>query len=427
MRVLNYLFLGLYTTWACNACYCFRFLDGYVFECLSFGVCLEQIIRKWKQEECFDGKDIYVDCVPLIRSLSRQKMPHVAQELLLEMKSDGLLPSNSTLSALMICHANNGLFPQAEAIWDEMIHSSFVPSIQVVSELFDAYGNVGCFEKVNEILAQIRSRNLSLFPEVYSLAISCFGKGGQLELMEGTLKEMISRGFPLDSATGNAFIRYYSIFGSLTEMETAYGRLKRSRFLIEEEGIRAMSFAYLKKRKFYRLAELLKNVGLGRRNLGNLSWNLLLLSYAADFKMKSLQREFLRMVEAGFHPDLTTFNIRALAFSRMSLLWDLHLSLEHMKHEKVVPDLVTCGCVVDAYLERRLGKNMYFALNKMNLDDSPLILTDPFVFEVLGKGDFHASSEAFLEFQSQREWTYRRLISVYLKKQYRRNQIFWNY
>ncbi|PQQ10998.1 pentatricopeptide repeat-containing protein [Prunus yedoensis var. nudiflora] len=334
-----------------------RFLDGYVFECLSFGVCLEQIIRKWKQEECFDGKDNYVDCVPLIRSLSRQKMPHVAQELLLEMKSNGLLPSNSTLSALMLCHANNGLFPQAEAIWDEMLHSSFVPSIQVVSELFDAYGNVGCFEKVNEILAQIRSRNLSLFPEVYSLAISCFGKGGQLELMEGTLKEMISRGFPLDSATGNAFIRYYSIFGSLTEMETAYGRLKRSRFLIEEEGIRAMSFAYLKKRKFYRLAELLKNVGLGRRNLGNLSWNLLLLSYAADFKMKGLQREFLRMVEAGFHPDLTTFNIRALAFSRMSLLWDLHLSLEHMKHEKVVPDLVTCGCVVDAYLERRLGKN----------------------------------------------------------------------
>ncbi|CAB4292577.1 unnamed protein product [Prunus armeniaca] len=354
-----------------------------------------KIIRKWKQEECFDGKDIYVDCVPLIRSLSRQKMPHVAQELLLEMKSDGLLPSNSTLSALMLCHANNGLFPQAEAIWDEMLHSSFVPSIQVVSELFDAYGNVGCFEKVNEILAQIRSRNLSLFPEVYSLAISCFGKGGQLELMEGTLKEMISRGFPLDSATGNAFIRYYSIFGSLTEMETAYGRLKRSRFLIEEEGIRAMSFAYLKKRKFYRLAELLKNVGLGRRNLGNLSWNLLLLSYAADFKMKSLQREFLRMVEAGFHPDLTTFNIRALAFSRMSLLWDLHLSLEHMKHEKVVPDLVTCGCVVDAYLERRLGKNMYFALNKMNLDDSPLILTDPFVFEVLGKGTFMQAQRHF--------------------------------
>lgn len=386
-----------------------------------------KIIRTWKQEVCSNGKDNYVDCVPLIHSLSRQKMPLVAQELLLEMKSDGLVPSNSTLSAVMLCHAHNGLIPQADAIWDEMLNSSFVPSIQVVSELFDVYGNMGCFGKVNEIVGQISSRNLGLLPEVYSLAISCFGKGGQLKLMEDTVKEMVSRGFPIDSATGNAFIRYYSIFGSLTEMETAYGRLKRSRFLIEEEGIRAMSFAYLKKRKFYSLAEFLKNVGLGRRNLGNLLWNHLLLSYAANFKMKSLQREFLRMVEAGFHPDLTTFNIRALAFSRMSLLWDLHLTLEHMKHEKVVPDLVTCGCIVDAYLDRRLGRNLYFALNKMNLNDSPVVLTDPFVFEVLGKGDFHASSEAFLEFQRQREWNYRKLISIYLKKQYRRNQIFWNY
>ncbi|XP_050373074.1 pentatricopeptide repeat-containing protein At3g42630 [Argentina anserina] len=386
-----------------------------------------KIIRTWKLEECSNAKDYYVDCVPLIQSLSRRKMPHLAHEVLLEMKSEGLVPSNSTLSAVMLCHANNGLFPQAEAIWDEMLNSSFVPSIQIVSELFNVYGSVGCFGKVNEIVGQIRSRNLSLLPEVYSLAISCFGKGGQLRLMEDTLKEMVSRGFRVDSATGNGFIRYYSIFGSLTEMETAYDRLKRSRFLIEEEGIRAMSLAYLKKRRFYSLAEFLKSVGLGRRNLGNLLWNLLLLSYAANFKMKSLQREFLRMAEAGFHPDLTTFNIRALAFSRMSLLWDLHLTLEHMKHEEVVPDLVTCGCIVDAYLDRRLGRNLYFALNKMNLDDSPVVLTDPFVFEVLGKGDFHASSEAFLEFRKQKGWTYRKLISVYLKKQYRRDQIFWNY
>ncbi|KAK9268693.1 hypothetical protein L1049_000453 [Liquidambar formosana] len=143
--------------------------------------------------------------------------------------------------------------------------------------------------------------------------------------------------------------------------------------------------------------------------------------------MKSLQREFLRMLDAGFRPDLTSFNIRALAFSRMSLFWDLHLSLEHMKHEKVTPDLVTYGCVVDAYLDRRLGRNLDFALGKMYMDDHPLVSTDPFVFEVLGKGDFHSSSESLLEFTRQREWTYKELIATYLKKRYRSNQIFWNY
>lgn len=351
----------------------------------------------------------------------------MAHQLVNKVKSEGLLPDNSTLCALMLCYANNGFVLEAQAVWEELLTSSFVLSVQVLSDLMDAYGRIGCFNEIISIIDQVSCRNADLLPEVYSRAISCFGKQGQLELMENTLKEMVSRGFSVDSATGNAFIIYYSRFGSLTEMETAYGRLKRSRHLIDKEGIRAVSFTYLKERKFFMLGEFLRDVGLGRKDLGNLLWNLLLLSYAGNFKMKSLQREFMRMSEAGFHPDLTTFNIRAVAFSRMSLFWDLHLSLEHMKHESVGPDLVTYGCVVDAYLDKRLGRNLDFALSKMNLDESPVVSTDPYVFEAFGKGDFHSSSEAFLEFKRQRKWTYRKLIAVYLKKQLRRNQIFWNY
>ncbi|WVY92336.1 hypothetical protein V8G54_031424 [Vigna mungo] len=245
--------------------------------------------------------------------------------------------------------------------------------------------------------------------------------------MEDMAKEMASRGVHISSKTANAFVLYYSIFGSLKDMENAYGRLKKSRFTIEREVIRAMASAYTRDRQFFEMGEFLRDVGLGRKDVGNLLWNLMLLSYAANFKMKSLQKEFLQMVESGFRPDITTFNIRALAFSRMALFWDLHLSIEHMEHENVIPDLVTFGCVVDAYLDRGLGRNLDFGLNKMNLDDSPMLLTDPFVYEALGKGDFQMSSEAFLEFKTQRKWTYRALIQNYLKKHYRRNQIFWNY
>ncbi|GLT97436.1 hypothetical protein SLE2022_150020 [Rubroshorea leprosula] len=386
-----------------------------------------KIMKEWKQKGRIFIKGEFVDCASLIQALSKRRLPHLAQELLLEMKSEGLAPNNSTLCALMLCYAENEFFSQSEGVWDEMLNSSWVPSIQLVSELMDAYAKMGHFDKVKKIMDQVISRNFDFVPDLYSVAISCFGKLGKLELMENTLKEMVARGFPVDSATGNTFIRYYSIFGSLTEMETSYGRLKRSRHLIEEEGIRAMSIAYIRERKFYRLSEFLRDVGLERRNVGNLLWNLLLLSFAVNFKMKTLQREFIRMLDAGFRPDLTTFNIRALAFSRMNLFWDLHLSLEHMKHESVVSDLVTYGCLVDAYLDRRLAKNLNFALNKMNVDDSPLVSTDPLVFEAMGKGDFHLSSEAVMEFNRQKKWTYRQLIAIYLKKQYRRNQIFWNY
>ncbi|MFS7944592.1 putative tetratricopeptide-like helical domain superfamily [Helianthus anomalus] len=367
------------------------------------------------------------DRASIIRSLSKKGSPHIANELVPRLQPEGFLLDDSTWTALMLYYANNGFFAQADALWNTIINSAYNLDIRVVSELIDAYIGAGLFHEVIRIVQQIRIRHPHLQHQVYVHTISCFGKVGELELMDYTLKEMISKGYPVGSSIGNAYIVYHSRFGSITMMEHAYKRLKSSRFLIEEDGIRAVSDAYIRDKKFHNLGNFLREVGLGRRNAGNLLWNLLLLSYAANFKMKSLQREFLNMVEAGFDPDLTTFNIRAAAFSKMSLFWDLHLSLEHMNHNGIIPDLVTYGCVVDAYLDRRLGRNLDFALRKMNVKDSPVVLTDPILFEVLGKGDFHSSSEALLEFNMRKTWTYKELIAIYVKKKYRSNQIFWNY
>ncbi|XP_027065690.1 pentatricopeptide repeat-containing protein At3g42630 isoform X2 [Coffea arabica] len=353
-----------------------------------------------KQEGNVDRHDAYMDC-PFSSNTCTKSLLHVTEELLLEMPYKGFLPDVSTLSTLMLCYANK--------------------------ELIDVYATSGHFDLVSRILHQVRLRNHMMLPAIYAQTISCFGKKGELELMEIMLTEMIAMGFSVDSVTQNAFVIYSSNFGSVAQMEVAYARLKSSRILIEEEGIRAVSSAYIRERKFYSLGKFLEDVGLGRRNVGNLLWNLLLLSFAANFKMKSLQRTFVRMVEGGFHPDLTTFNIRALAFAKMSLFWDLHLSIEHMQHEGVVPDLVTYGCIVDAYLERRLGKNLEFALSRLDTDTPATILTDGIVFDAMGKGDFHLSAEAFLEFKDKRDWTYKQLIKIYQKKKFRSNQVFWNY
>ncbi|MQL74843.1 hypothetical protein Taro_007236 [Colocasia esculenta] len=364
----------------------------------------------------------------LIRQLGRKGMPDAAAQLFHDARAKVCEDAaRAAMSALMLCYADNGLFQESRALWVDIINSSFVPAMEVVLRLMDTYGSAGQFDEVARVVHEVTAREYEFCAEVYSSAVSCFGKAGRLEMMEATVQEMGSKGVKIDSLTGNSFVKYYSMFGSLPEMEIAYERLKRSRILIEEEAIRSMARAYITRRKFYQLGEFLRDVGLGRRNLGNLLWNLLLLSYAANFKMKSLQREFLGMVEAGFSPDLTTFNVRALAFSRMCMFWDLHLSVEHMNHKRVTPDLVTYGCLVDMYLERRLGRNLSFVLDKMDVHSHPRVSTDPLVFEALGKGDFHASSEALLESNSHRRWTYSKLISIYVKKQYRSNQIFWNY
>ncbi|KAJ4890469.1 Pentatricopeptide repeat-containing protein [Raphanus sativus] len=365
-----------------------------------------------------------VDYAPLIESLNRRKLPDQAHQVYIQMKSHNLLPNYRTLSALMLCFARNGSVPRARAIWEEILNSSFVPDLLTISNLVSAHEKIGRFDEVSKITRDVTARHPKLLPAVSSLAITCFGKNGQLELMDEALDELDSNGISLDPATAKAVMRCYS---TLEKMEQAYVRVKKSVGVIEEREIRALLVAYLKERKFYRLREFCFDVGLGRRDLEDLLWNSVLLSYAADFKMKSLQREFIKMRGEGFSPDLTTFNIRALAFSRMALFWDLHLTLEHMRRLEIVPDLVTFGCVVDAYVDRRLGRNLEFVYNRMNVDDSPVVLTDPLVFGALGKGDFHLSSEAVLEFGHRREWTYRKLIGVYLKKKLRRDQIFWNY
>ncbi|KAL0293773.1 UNVERIFIED_CONTAM: Pentatricopeptide repeat-containing protein [Sesamum calycinum] len=304
-----------------------------------------------KRNACNSGSQIH--------SFSGERLPLIPENIV---KSESLLPDKSTLSALLLYYARNGLLSKASEIWEQMLNSSFMPDAEVVSQLIFLYGGMGDFGMVAKILHQMQLKDSALLP---------------------------------DSTTGNAYLLYYSTFGSLADAESAYGRLKKSRILIEEEAIRALSFAYVKENKFYALVIL----------------------------CMILQREFVRMVEAGFRPDLSTFNIRLLAFSRMSLLWDLHLSLEHMKHEAVVPDL-TYGCVVDAYMDRKLGKNLKFALRKLNCNDCVSVLTDPLVFEAMGKGDFHLNSEVVMEYVKKKDWTYKMLIAIYLKKKFRSNQIF---
>ncbi|CAH9145519.1 unnamed protein product [Cuscuta epithymum] len=378
------------------------------------------------EEKVVRNGSYYTDIASKIEDLSTNGLPLQAERIAFSMRSEGYLPDVATLSALMLCYASNGLVSKSLAVWDEIVNSSFVMDVQVVTKLIDVYGRMGRFDIVVRILRQIKIKDPTKLSHVYPLVISCFGKRGQLQQMEVMLKEMVSMGYSIDSAMGNAYVIYYSRFGSLSEMECAYGRLKSTRLLIEEEAIRSICSAYIKEEKFYQLGEFIRDVGLDRRNVGNLLWNVLLLSYAACFKMKSLQREFVRMTESGFRPDLTTFNIRLSAFSKMSLFWDLHVSIDHMKHENVVPDIVTYGSIIDAYLERRLGRNLDFSLGKMNVNDHVSVLTDALMFEALGKGDFHLSSEAFMEYSSKR-WTYKQLIRTYLRKMSRHDQIFWNY
>ena len=69
-----------------------------------------------------------------------------------------------------------------------------------------------------------------------------------------------------------------------------------------------------------------------------------------------------------------------------------------MKHDKVAPYLVTCGCVIDASGARCIW-----------------IILPVCVF---GNGGFRSSSEAFMEFDRQQKWTYRESSLKYIPGNY---------
>ncbi|KAI4974930.1 hypothetical protein ZWY2020_048537 [Hordeum vulgare] len=338
-------------------------------------------------------------------------------------------PDADAAAALMVARAEAGDFERAQSIWAQLLLSSAAPCLAAAApRLLPAYARAGRYDEVLLAARELSARDPAAARDLYPLAVSCLGAAGELALMEDAVQEMARAGLRVDSATGNAFVRHYAVFGTVPEMEAAVGRLKKSGLLISVDAIRAVASSYIAHRKYYKLGEFVRGVGLGRRNAGNMLWNLYLLSFAANFKMKSLQRAFLEMTAAGYRPDLTTFNIRAAAFSKMCMFWDLHLTAEHMRRDGVAPDLVTHGCFVDAYMERRLARNISFAFRRLDGAGEPVVATDGVVFEAFGKGGFHATSEALLEAAGgKRRWTYYDLLGVYLRKQHRKNQIFWNY
>eukprot|EP01018_Ginkgo_biloba_P027597 Gb_16453 [translate_table: standard] len=386
-----------------------------------------EVFQWWKKQAGYKPREQHY--TPFMHMLRKAQMPILAQNLFDEMRYEGIQPTLTTMMTVMLCYAESGFF--AQAIWDEIAKCGFQPDVISCIELIQAYGKMGLFDEVARIFNEIKSLGCILDAKIYTAMIICYGKGGQLGMMENMLKEMVSSGFRADSPTLNSIVQSYSFAGSLTDMEESYRYLKAHRILIEKEAIRAMAFAYIQNERFYQLGEFVRDVGLRRKNTGNLLWNLLLLSYAANFKMRSLQREFQNMMEAGYNPNLTTFNIRALAFSRMQMFWDLHITVLHMQHMNIAPDLVTYGAVVDAYLNGKLVKKLSFALGHMQMQNLyPDVLTDPLVFEAFGKGDFHVSAEILLQYLDQKhqgKWTYSKLLRFYLKKYFRKGIYIYKY
>lgn len=102
------------------------------------------------------------------------------------------------------------------------------------------------------------------------------------------------------------------------------------------------------------------------------------------------------------------------------MVWDLRVTVLEMVQQGVMPDLVTYGAVVDAYVGRKMVSVLAEALGEMpNLSQSAKVETDELVFCAFGRGPFQeCCEELFAESDAveRRSFTYENLVGYYLQK-----------
>ncbi|CAM6105230.1 unnamed protein product [Calypogeia fissa] len=381
------------------------------------------VFEWWKRQEGYVARER--DFIGFISICGHAGMPEEAQKLFNEMIRLGLSPTVATYSSLLQGFAEVGDFDRAKEILMEMRRVGLKPNSITYTGLLYAYGKQGHYSEMAKIFNSMKtyeSSQLDCAPTsvTYSALLQCFAKGGLFARMENALKEMISRNYDPDGAAINAMIQGYAQVGLLKDMERAYSMVRPYKVMVRVDTIRAVALAYIRKSYFYQLGTFARYHNRRRVSVDKLIENLLLLSHAANFSMRGLAEEYVRLKETGFEGDITSFNIRALAFSKMQMLWDLRVTILEMAHQGIMPDLVTYGAVVDAYIGGNMESSLAEALAEMrNIGDVAKVYTDELVFDAFGRGSFQTScEELFVSSQDleERFFTYENLVGYYLKR-----------
>ncbi|MCO5581980.1 hypothetical protein L7F22_035869 [Adiantum nelumboides] len=383
-----------------------------------FGEAL-QVFAWWRGQKNYIPREKHF--VTFIRMLGLAKRPDISQLIFDQMKALGLQPGLPSYTALLDSYAEACCFNNAEALARKLLECEIKPNAATFNGLMLAYFKQGSLDNMNKLLNNMKRWGCLPDYRTYRCMIVAYANAGLFRRMESMWREMDKNDWKLDFPIINAILRGYAAHGLVNEMHASYLRIKDYRVLVSKVTIRAMASAYIRTSKFYQLRTFVKDLGLLRKDLGSLMWNLLLMAFAANFQVKNMQRSCLGMEMAGFTYDLTTCNICLLCYARMKMLWEIHALLIRMRKLGMAPDLVSFGAVVDAYIfGRERFQKMFMELDELGLKSHcPDVKTDPLVFQAFGKGDFHSSSETLMQINPKpygKRWTYGLLLSFYLKK-----------
>ncbi|KAL9332825.1 hypothetical protein ACSQ67_002435 [Phaseolus vulgaris] len=374
-----------------------------------------QVFDMWKEIEKSRISEFNYN--KIIGLLCEDEMMEEALSAFQEMKVQGMKPSLDTYNPIIHGFSKAGKFSDALRFLDEMKESGLEPDSETYDGLIGAYGKFQLYDEMGECVKKMELEGCSPDHITYNILIQEYARAGILQRMEKLYQRMLSKRMRLQSSTFVAMLKAYTTFGIVEKMEFFFRKVLNSQSCLEDDFIRKMAEVYIKNYMFSRLEDLALDL-CSAFGESDLVWCLRLLSYACLLSKKGMDIVVKEMQDAKINWNVAFANIIMLAYVKMKDFRHLRILLSQLRINRLGPDIVTIGIVLDASRIGFDGRGALESWRRMGyLDRVVELKTDSLVLTAFGKGHFLKSCEEVYtslhtEDRERKKWTYNDLIAL---------------